>query len=452
MSSAERAAVLAAVALVALACSRSKPSSAEPSADAAPARDAAMDVPAADARRDAAECPALPVSPDVPVGWTRFPGLPCSCDVWYTTAREPAPRWLTTDPGGILELENSWADRKHRFYFAYGDSFGGVQHIAMFRELRKDLQDMVILRLPENELVFQARMPGGWRSTCAVYIGALGQGNAVIHAFESLTGQGPAARVLTAGPAGEPLRVLSAEVTPAIDQGHAVGRNVAGVVNAPSVLDGYTLSPLQRYAGLGSGFSSSGMLAWDDTLFVVVNNAGDVETWAWDPAGGLRRFLPPGARGAVDVGCGLATDGETMLWEEGPRLADGGPSEGSIYVSPFTADPAKLRPRRLATSPGHAAQCSYWKVGGGYAAASLDLNLNGTRTATYVFRLSDGASWVLPNRAGRKFEFVLYVTADELGVVEDFDSAAEPDVSGLYAWAIVRYPLTLVTAGPRVDE
>ena len=71
----------------------------------------------------------------------------------------PAPKWLTTPPG-VLELEDNWAIA-HRFYVGttHGDSWQGKQYLGMRRDLGDYVEESVVIRLPENDLVFQARSP-----------------------------------------------------------------------------------------------------------------------------------------------------------------------------------------------------------------------------------------------------------------------------------------------------
>ena len=99
----------------------------------------------------------------IPYGWKRFPGLPCDCDVWLApdeSLMSPAPPWITTAPG-VLEMENNWAEYAHRFCTgtALGDSWQGKQHLANLRDLGNGINEVAIVRLPDNQTVFQARFP-----------------------------------------------------------------------------------------------------------------------------------------------------------------------------------------------------------------------------------------------------------------------------------------------------
>ena len=143
-------------------------------------------------------------------------------------------------------------------------------------------------------------------------------------------------------------------------------------------------------AAQAGGFQQVQARPWHDFVTWESSNGLYKGVMAWTPQKGAYPFITfPGdwSQGAE----GLGTDGLHMVWIHGEGK---GPKFEPypirlVMVSPFTTDPAKLRPIRLRSYPTPQWGIVPWAVGCGHAAHELD------EGRVLVVRLSDGWSWIL---------------------------------------------------------
>jgi hypothetical protein len=414
----------------------------------------------ADAAVDAAlTCPPEPRPTEVPAGWIKFPGLPCACDVWIAPDESlmgPAPGWIETPPG-VLEMEVNWAGYENRLSNAVGDSFEGVQHLKFRRRMGNKTLEVVIVRFPDQRVVFRAALPRGLSGKCDVYLDALRQGVGLWEAWQVVEGLAATAYVFAAGPVAPVPRVIHAGVDTLTAQRWAVGKRVVGIVYAPDTrLDAFELDPVRKHleawtSSQGEYVQQTGFDAWDDHLFFhLTADWRKPEIWSWDPAGGAKPFVKTTgeAPGKIGATCGLGTDGKWLVWLQASGWDGSAWESVEMVKAPYTTDPAKLAPVRVRSLPGGLGGCRSLRVGDGYASTqalvSKSLDPEGN---VFVVRLSDGQMWRVPTREGRYWGVPLWVDSKEVVVPEGLTLPNDAGIPGVQLWSIVRYPLSLLGPG-----
>ena len=407
-------------------------------------------------------CLGGPKSPLIPKDWKRFPGLPCDCDVWFApdeTLMAPAPAWITTPPG-VLEMENNWADYAHRFSSGVGDSWQGKQHLGYLRDLGNNDQEAVIVRLPENQTVFQARIPGGGANGgCRGRVEGLSQNTVLYHGRETAPGLAPKKKraLATATPPGPVPKLFYTTDEAIAPYTFAVSNAIASYVISPGRIDAFRLDGTAVYNGawVSTGpplTNNSTLLAWDDAVFFSVSYAVDThENWIWDAQGGARPFVPvtgtqPGQVGST---CPLGTDGKVIVWTQLSGWTGNGWQSSDIMVAPYTTDSSKLAPKKLRSLPAQSV-CIRWKVQAGYAGTYEDIAAGDGgyfQNDSILVRLSDGVMWTIPKRPGRYFGVPLYITETEVALEESFTMPSDAGVTEFESWSIVRYPIALLGPG-----
>jgi hypothetical protein len=471
----EVAALAAALALWALAgCSCGSDETAQPGKDSGGAPDGHVETgaggaagSAADAGTDAAvPCPAEPKPAGIPDGWIKFPGLPCSCDVWIAPDESlmgPAPGWITTPPG-VLEMEVNWAGPAHRFYSgtAVGDEFEGVQYIGFLRDMGNKVQEVVVFRYPEARTVSRARLPSGFQSKCGVRIAAIRQGVGHFYGFQSTAGLEPATYVLAVGtpPNGAPDAIHVAVESPG-PQEFAAAREAVGWVHAPNNrLDAFELNPIKKhlYAWTstdGRTVQSDTLTGWDKALFFGLwSGPPTSEIWSWDPSHGAEPFLKTTGLQVGQIGstCGLGTDGQWMVWTQASGWNGTTWNDIDIMKGGHTTNASELQastPSKLRNAPGGSGSCLPWTVGSGYAGTyqKIGKNADSSEHRVVLVRLSDGVMWEIPDRPERKFGRPLYITKEEVVMAEGLTLPNDAGVTEFESWSIVRYPISLLGAG-----
>jgi hypothetical protein len=424
------------------------------------ARDAEHEPDAAGDAADAPACPGAP-GPRVPDGWVRFPGLPCECDVWMAPDAERMdrpPAWIPAGPGD-LELEVSWATPANRLLAGWSRaaSWGGHTYVAYARDLGKDLYDTLVVRLPENQPVFQSIVVGGVGAPCQAHVTAMGQGKVLHWAYvDGALGVATPVAYLEGLTTDGPLRTVYAAYEAALTGGDVVSSRVAARLHVPPWrIDAFTLDPPGIVPAVATGyFRDYSLVAWDDALYFErlfgAEATSRSEIQQWTAASGQRRFVPGGGAGAGGDGfaCGFGTDGTTMLWEEGSGWNGAGWDRVDIMVAPYTPDPAQLAPRRLRASPGlHGAGCFSWKLGGGHAVGIVYGSIQADDRGVYVVRISDGMLWKVAPRSERRLT-PLGVTAEEVILAEGVQGN-DAGATTIHSWTIVRRSLSALGAGVR---
>jgi len=133
----------------------------------------------------------------------------------------------------------------------------------------------------------------------------------------------------------------------------------------------------------------------------------------WDAENGARpfiRWVKDGTKEAAAFG----TDGKDMVWaySKGPVL--GQVDSISVMASPYTIDPAKLKPRRLRSHPYDTIGNEFFKVGCGYAVHPW---YDGTGVGTMVIRIADGSAWTVPHTPEFKYHTPIGVTCDDVFIL-----------------------------------
>jgi hypothetical protein len=174
----------------------------------------------------------------------------------------------------------------------------------------------------------------------------------------------------------------------------------------------------ERGGGLAQNFQSfrGGALLW------AANDEATRKQMVWTASGGVKELLPA----AADLG----TDGKDLVWLEGTRneicweagcntaSQPGGFADIRVVAAPFTTDPARVKPRVVrANGSPHPFGTSPFVVGCGRAARATFVDDGGARRhAIEVIRLSDGATWHLPDAPGSAWGYraPLALTCDEI--------------------------------------
>ncbi len=134
-------------------------------------------------------------------------------------------------------------------------------------------------------------------------------------------------------------------------------------------------------------------------VFVEVGDGLPAGVMVWDADNGLRpliRWYGDGSQGAGN----FTTDGKNMVWTyvQGADHGDGTYDTMSVMTAPYTADGAQaLATMRRVRSDVKGFDPYPWAVGCGYAARSATVPALGNN-ALYIVRLSDGVSWLLPDK------------------------------------------------------
>lgn len=415
-----------------------------------------------DALSDAADgqaCDPTPTSQDIPKDWLRFPGVPCKCDIWMAPNSEamlPKPAWITTPPG-VLELEHNWGDPKFRILggSAHGGSYPGGHHVTFTRDLGEERFEVVTLRLPANEVLFQARIGG---KQCHLRTVSYGQGRVMHLIWESTVDDSPRfIGLFSADDEGQPWTV-HAERSPVVVPGFAVSENIGAWLRSGNArIDVFGAQDDGKYPGAWEApghrtAQSSSLRAWDDALFWDTHGPEPwSEVWIWTPSAGAQIMLPHTGNTLGQVGstCGLGTDGKTMVWTQSSGWNGKEWQTIEIYKSPHSTDPKGLKPVKVREATGGKGPCKPWIVDGDYAATTANHDKTGSPAAflPVVLRLSDGMRWKIDRRPGRLWGWPLYVTESEVAFEEGLPNNTDSGVYPYESWSIVRYPLSLLGPG-----
>ncbi len=398
--------------------------------------------------------PTQGIPDDIPDGWLRAPCVPADCDIYYApelSLTRPASPWADCGEG-CLELVADWGAPNDRIGVTRGASSGATRYIGYLRVLPNGWEYQ-ILRLPENEVVFDALSPRSGdlgHYTCLLTLRALSTTTAVFRALTGLQDSDPtSSEVLWSVAPGDPRLRLLAEHSNYTTPLEAV----AG--------DGLWLATFGRKSIYWQDMTPSDemLLAWkspDSRLAYALSATGTTaffsanrghssyESYAWDQDGGARTLLPfPEAE--LGGACCVASDGTDMVWLQGSGVFDAGAGtyeRVDVMASPHATQAADVEPRWL--RQGYADNVNGFRtvVGGGYALHEETRKADGSAVRQHTLtRLSDGAYWVIEPRPGFIWGKPLYVDAEEFALVE----GAGPEVfidAGLhagYSYTIVRY-------------
>lgn len=127
--------------------------------------------------------------------------------------------------------------------------------------------------------------------------------------------------------------------------------------------------------------------------------AGDdiLEGWLWQRPNSLTKLVDV----TPDLVFDIRTDGTTLAWlRAASKKVQWSPAD--VWVSPFTADPAKLQPKKLGSVPSATIASDFAAIGGGYYAViepkvtQANAQPDSPDSELHVFRLSDGTHWLVP--------------------------------------------------------
>lgn len=398
-------------------------------------------------------------SPAVPDGWVRFPGMPCECQLRVAPSPGdlgPPPTWVAR-ADGILELDP--ADGGVAPASLAGDSYYGTGLLSFVRNLgpmgeHANVLEHIVLSLPSNEVLFEARDPDGGAGVCWLFSTA-GQGM-VLHGAQQTAGSGgrSPAWALAGGPAraGVP-DLLHAEGGAGVDSiiQAAIGRDIVAILLARGAdalrpqlftlaLEGAALlmGPItNEYEYLSGAWNSAVFLQHDDTQQEDGHRVSSVSVWG--AAHGLQPLLgatvgdSPGETSA----CGLGSDGEDMVWTQHSSWNGTSWEEIDLMRAAFTTQPSQLEAEKVRAVLGDPA-CGAWHTDGGMAVQyPLDVP-----SGSLMVRLADGQAFLLPDPPpDRSYGAPLYVNDQEVAVAETLRTP-EGDVS-----TIARVPLSLLGEG-----
>ena len=201
--------------------------------------------------------------------------------------------------------------------------------------------------------------------------------------------------------------------------GHAIGTSDAmwGTHNSFEIglaSFGATLAPLYTGKEAG-GLRQPQLYFWHDLAWWQSGSVNYSNIMAYTPKKGVYPFISFGndtSQGAH----GIATDGKQIAWvySHGRQPGDTVYPVRDIMVSPFTTDPAALKPKRLRSYPWPYSVINPLAVGCGYAAYAQP-------GQAFIVRLSDGVSWWLPEGGCKLpldtewcWDDVYAITCDEL--------------------------------------
>lgn len=368
----------------------------------------------------------------VPEGWIRSPCMPSGCEVYFSTSpdntRPPSP-WAPCGPG-CVELVHDWGDPSYRILELLGASDGTDRFIAYNRWYPPSETfglETQLVRLPDNQVVFNALMPGvGDNCRFVPYSlspsGLLGETfyglndgtpEALKHMMQVDTSDGLAKILFWDEDIGVPLEsTITSDLWAVLYGRQAIS---LGGFDPTLALDTAWSSPDGRYAFALSGLGST---LFFSTRFL----SGELfDTFAWDPVEGTRPLV---AFGDATLGgaCCVATDGTDMVWLQGSGAYD--PVERTHAIvdlvhSPHATRASELEPRRLRTTFSNKLEREVI-VGGGYALTREWSVVEGEAEPrqAVLTRLADGAYWTIPVRPGRVWSKPLYVDAEEIALAE----------------------------------
>jgi hypothetical protein len=168
--------------------------------------------------------------------------------------------------------------------------------------------------------------------------------------------------------------------------------------------------PLLWSPAQDNGLQQGSFVFANDAMFWSAGNSDYHKLNVYSPDAGVRDFLSAGL--VIDHGYDdLGTDGHDLVWIEARGRKTGYLTPFDTYdimTAPYTADPAKLAPRRVRSAEGPLG-LSPFVVGCGYAARQ-----NGT--VLRIVRLSDGQSWLFDVAYGTPWSWATprALTCDEL--------------------------------------
>lgn len=182
--------------------------------------------------------------------------------------------------------------------------------------------------------------------------------------------------------------------------------------------------PLDGFWGLQIfGFSS-----YKDDLFLESSGAGNEYVTSYTPKHGTRPVLNwlDESRSAG----GFETDGKDMVWVYGQGKPTGGGyheyTKYQIVTAPHSTDPAEVEKTKRVIDEyyvGSLPDPSSFAVGCGYAAQYVHIPIE--QQGLTVYRLSDGAKWLIPNSQPNNKEWqwstVKHVSCEEIFLSAYFD-------------------------------
>ena len=174
-----------------------------------------------------------------------------------------------------------------------------------------------------------------------------------------------------------------------------------------------------RVVARGPGATSAKTMV-GETILWAVSTSSTVGIRAYDPVRGphdLIRYPDDPTRGAGSPG----TDGVDLVWMEGSGRQPGDATypTRSIMTSPWTTDPAALKPRRLRSDldTGFATDDSRFRVGCGRAAKGGGVSNHDAQ----IVNLADGTGWNLVHTPQVwRTSTVVGLTCDEIILVVQY--------------------------------
>lgn len=393
-------------------CSPSLPSALDAGTDS-PANEAWPDVVAVP--ESGPNCKPLPEPPDLPMGWELDTSYSACCGFYKpkTQSAFPPPiQWGTCDgnarPIGMdcRQMVSSWPPDS--FGTSFGNASGSVRNgeawLFIQRATAKGTYNVIA---PADGAAAYALLVTRWQ-LCNVFAPSLNGPLFAVYVKDYLgLDQGGG---------------LAGDVDGSRRMMHRSGDTASGSAYVPAALGVAQLGVkdirLIDWSGVDDGpittrVAENGrdmvVTTWaSDTLFWNASNGYDSKIRFWTKGGTAKDFIAYGP--SIDHGAGdLGTDGVDMVWVEGitvNRTMLAPYDTADYYTSPFTADPAKLKPRRL-RSDSYRVLAYAPVVGCGYAARKEGTSLR-------IVRIADGSSWLLPSNAPWWWGDALAITCNEV--------------------------------------
>lgn len=383
-------------------------------------------------------------------GWFRPEGVSAECRVAIAkdAAHARAPSGFSSCGKGCLELAVDWRDEQHRLFGALGAARNGKRRLAYTRDLA-DALELQIVSLPENTVVFDARVDTGFRG-CALFVRAITADAAWIELIEPKNGNAPAravAGVLRAGSSVPVFETPHAAGPAALE--YAMGNSALfeniGRLGIAADRSGDGRGPLALFRAPANAYIA-GLRAADDRLFYGAVDAPSARIETYARSAGAAAFIGTPSKPAF----GLETDGQDFVWFEAEQPPDpsGRYSSIELVTAKFATNAAELRPRALRRAYKDTLVSGRSVVGGGY---SLALESRSTNEAAHLIltRLADGAFWTIPPHAGLAWGEPLYVDGAELAVVENasHERFVDKGLRSGEAWTIARLEIASIVAG-----
>lgn len=407
----------------------------------AAAPDAGATIPSASRRAEAAApaCPAQPLPPGVPAGWTETSDWSCDCRFYTPGSKDALPPPIAWEPcperpGGmecrVMKADWTASPTPIALNPLFDQAPGGAP-LLLFRRVAEDAPPRALLDLvaevdgPVRAAILQLPPPGQPAGApdpgCHLEPEALRDGRWLL-AVRGHDAAGHASGSSREGVLGGPVDDLRPTVLARQDDDLRYDWALGGpwLLRVDSRRRVALLPwsagderPVTSAAADPEGLAPVHPIVRGDAVFWTGAAGPRAGINVWDPERGARPFLRwigDPTRGAGNLG----TDGVDLVWTQGEA---GDPAGGplpvrSLMTAPYTADPAALRPRRLRAAPHPSMAAAPIKVACGHAAQETG---DGD---VMVVRLSDGVAWRLPSAPpAMSFRVPIGLTCDEVFVV-----------------------------------